>query len=220
MTGIGPLQLSGDDMAKMLDAYQRAANMNLLTSITDKNGNILYVNDLFCKISKFGARELIGKNFRILKSGFHSDAFYDDLWNTIISGKPWQGEILNRAKDGSFFWVDTVILPILDNDGEVMQYLSLRFPITDRKAMEADRLEFTRELHHFVSILSHDLRNPIVGCMAILDVVDDANPPSDKELLDLVKHLKGNVIKLEAYTRNLNDRFLELEKRYARVLGE
>lgn len=220
MKGEGFLPLSMVEMAKMLDAYQRAADMNLLTSITDKNGTILYVNELFCTVSKFKASELIGKNFRILKSGHHSEEFYEDLWNTIIAGNAWQGEILNRAKDGSMFWVDTVILPILDDEGNVLQFLSLRFPITDKKHLENERLGYTKELHGIVSAISHEIRNPIVNCIGILDIINDDEPPDSTEILALANYLKGNVLKLEAFTRELNNNIIQLQKKYANLLIE
>src|ERR1700761_1731090 len=84
-----------------LEAYQKAVDIAAIVSIADTNGNIIYANDLFCEVSKFTRKELIGANHRIINSGFHPNVFFKDLWNTITSGKVWHGEIKNKAKDGT-----------------------------------------------------------------------------------------------------------------------
>lgn len=105
-------------------------------SKTDAAGNIVYVNDKFLEISKFERGELIGRNHRIFKSGQHSQEFYKDLWNTISNGRTWRGEAKNKAKDGSIFWLDTTIVPIIGANGKPESYIALRFPITDKKNVE------------------------------------------------------------------------------------
>ncbi|MDR3697436.1 PAS domain S-box protein [Mucilaginibacter sp.] len=122
-----------------LNAYQKAVNAAAIVSITDKGGKILYVNDLFCEISKYTRKELLGKNHRIINSGFHSTDFFKGLWKDIISGKVWHGEIKNKAKDGSYYWVDTTISPIFNDNGDVVQYLSIRTLITERKTLEQEK---------------------------------------------------------------------------------
>lgn len=100
---------------------------------TDERGNITYVNDAFVRISKYDRHEILGKNHRILKSGTHNAEFFKNIWKTISGGYPWHGEICNRAKDGSLYWVDTTILPILNSSGRISGYLSARYEITDIK---------------------------------------------------------------------------------------
>jgi PAS domain S-box-containing protein len=116
--------LKNTDHRQMLNSYKRAIDVNIITSIADCKGTIIYVNEKFCEISKYQKNELIGQNHRIINSNYHSKAFFEDLWKTIKAGQTWQGEIKNKAKDGSYYWVDTVILPI-ETDNEI-QYLSLR----------------------------------------------------------------------------------------------
>jgi PAS domain S-box-containing protein len=105
-------------------------------SIADRAGNILEANDGFCRLSGYSVGELVGRNHRIVNSGLHPRKFWVDMWKTIASGRPWRGEIRNRAKDGSYYWVDSIISPYLTEDGRVERYLSIRIDITARKRAE------------------------------------------------------------------------------------
>ncbi len=122
------LQLKED-----LEALRLALDKSALVSATDAKGDIYYVNDKFVEVSKYSSEELIGQNHRILKSGFHPPEFYKELWDTISSGKIWHGAIKNRAKDGSFYWVDSTLVPVMGKEGKLERYISVRIPITEQK---------------------------------------------------------------------------------------
>lgn len=119
-----------------IDALLRALDKSVLASLTDARGDILYVNDKFVQVSKYSREELMGQNHRILKSGKQPQAMFVEMWKTISSGNIWRGEIQNRAKDGSYYWVDTTIAPIIGNGGKPERYVSIRILITERKRTE------------------------------------------------------------------------------------
>ena len=133
------------------DELLNTIRSQFIMSIADIAGNITEVNDAFCKISQYSREELMGANHRIVNSGYHTKNFFVSMWHTIANGQPWKGEICNRAKDGSLYWVDSIISPIRGADGKVERYISIRSDISNRKAAELAAIEQKQQIQQIIN---------------------------------------------------------------------
>jgi PAS domain S-box-containing protein len=154
----------------------------------DPSGRILEVNERFCELSGYSRQELIHQDHRILRSGHHPAAFMAELWRTVAAGEVWRGEILNRARDGRPFWVDTTIVPLLDGAGRPRQYVVVRTDVTGRKVAEAAlrEQESLARLGEMAAVVAHEVKNPLTGISGALQIIrrklpDDA---AEQQVID------------------------------------
>lgn len=148
-----------NQVTSKLQSQNEALNSSAVVSLVDINGNILEVNDYFCQLSGFSREELVGQNYRILNSGYHSKDFWKDFWEHILSGKTFRGKICNKNKNGSLFWLDTVIVPVLSVNNKIDYFYTIRFDVTDAVNAETD----LREAEAFTSNILSSVNDGIFG---------------------------------------------------------
>jgi len=165
-----------------LFAYKYALDESAIVAITDQKGIIKHVNANFCRISKFSAAELIGQDHRIINSGYHDKAFIRNLWITIANGDIWKGELKNKAKDGSCYWVDTTIVPFLNESGKPYQYVAIRSDITEKKHSQEQLQQTIKELYAYKYALDES---------AIVAITDQKG---------IIKHVNENFCRISKYS--------------------
>lgn len=162
------------------EILQRTINQHSLVSVTDARGRITQINDKFCKISRYTREELIGKDHRILNSGTHPKSFWIEMWKTVSLGESWRGAVCNKAKDGSLYWVDSIISPFTGSDGKIEKFVSIRTDITESKhaAKKLSKALATAEVANqsksaFLANMSHEIRTPLTAILGFTDLLRD-----------------------------------------------
>jgi two-component system CheB/CheR fusion protein len=187
-----------------LQDIKYALDESAIVATTDRKGDITYANDKFCEISKYSREELLGQNHRIIKSGYHPPEFFREMWRTISSGHVWRAEIKNRAKDGTFYWVDTTIVPFLDDKGRPYQYIAVRHEITERKRIEMELREQAalKRLGEMAAVVAHELKNPLAGLRGALEIIA-RRMPSDSSDVRIVKEMVTRIDSLNQMVQDL-----------------
>jgi PAS domain S-box-containing protein len=204
--------------------------------ITDIKGNIEYVNPVFELNTGYKLSEIKGKNPRILKSGYHTVEFYNNLWHTILAGKEWSGEFRNKKKNGELYWEDTVISPIINESGEIINFVAVKEDITERKKMVEDLVaakekaeESDRLKSAFLANMSHEIRTPMSGILGFTGLLKepglsgqtqqkylDIIQTSGNRMLDTVNDLI-DISKIETGQVNLNMADIDLREQVENI---
>ena len=165
------------ELLKISRAVEQSPNSVV---ITNQEGDIEYVNQKFIQITGYTKEEVIGKNPRIWKSGRHDKLYYEDLWNTLLSGKNWSGEIQNKKKNGELFWQSILISPLVNNDGDITHFVAVKEDITEKMNMISELIE-AKEIAEsanklkdaFIANISHEIRTPLNGLLGMSGLIRD-----------------------------------------------
>lgn len=178
--------ISGDYLEQMMSALNQTA----IVSITDTKGKILFANEKFCEISGYSFHELAGKGHKILRSGYHLQEFFKEMWDKLVKGEVWTGEIQNKKKSGEFYWVQSTISAIFNEKKEIVNYVAIMFEITQMKKAQMLLAESSRlaSLGEMASGIAHEINNPltiILGRLTIAQKKIERNDPAEIVMKEL-----------------------------------
>lgn len=188
-------------LLRELEDQKHALDLAAIVAATDRYGRLTYVNDKFCEISEYSRSELLGQTHRIVNSQTHTPDFFSELWAVITSGQVWRGEICNRTKSGRLYWVQTTIVPFVDDHGNPYQYLSIRQDITALKAAERTILDQQAclvassrmtALGELSAALTHEINNPLAVILGRAEMLERALG-QDQPDLDVVQSMVRSI---------------------------
>jgi PAS domain S-box-containing protein len=193
---------------KQVDDLRRALDDSAIVSITDKKGIIKFANKKFTEVSGYSAVELVGRSHNVVNSGTHPKSFFAEIWQTIMSGQQWQGEICNRHKDGSLYWVESYILPIMNTDGSIEQFISIRYDITKKRMVEQSLVQSAKmsSLGEMAGGIAHEINNPLAiisaKCHSLRLAVERGTATADKMGASITK-IEETVARIAKIIRGL-----------------
>jgi len=190
------------ELFRQLDEQKKALDEHAIVAITDIKGTLTYVNDKFIQISGYSKEELIGANHRLLNSGFYEKAFWKEMYKTVSSKKTWKHEVCNKAKDGSLYWVDTTIVPILNKNQEIKNYIAIRTDITTRKVNETAIIKAKEKAiisenvkSEFLANMSHEIRTPLNAIIGFIEILQEQEKNKEKqEFFNIINNSSKNLL--------------------------
>lgn len=180
--------------------FKKALDKAALVSITNIAGNIQEVNSKFCSVSRYTKNELIGQPIEILESGYHSPKLWNDMWTKIKSGEIWRADVKNKNKRGDYYWVDMVISPIKNHNGEIYKFMSISYDITEKKNLELTQQKLLKDFTEYAFQTSHELRGPLTSMMGLTSLSGRHKDP-----VFIVEKLKKTAEDMDVVIRKMND---------------